>query len=198
MTAFRRDSRWVADADPVNNPSEQLDAVSRWSARVAEHEREEKVERLKRLARSKAGDEAAKRALELHKKSEAEQKERQTMSNALAAFTAPKKKKVSHCLFARALHTVPLTRTPCAQQVDERKFTLPPSAAAKAPPTWNKGGSCVIYVKKEPGVGDSAAAAPTAAAAPATAYITMRDFEYYLENAAQFSKSETLFQTLAK
>jgi len=78
-------------------------------------------------------------------------------------------------------------------QVDPRKFTLPPSV--KTAPTWNKGSSVIIYVKKEPGTdGDGAEATGPAP----KSYITMRDFEFFLENNPQYSKSEALFQAFAK
>mmetsp|Transcript_32855 Transcript_32855/g.99437 ORF Transcript_32855/g.99437 Transcript_32855/m.99437 type:complete len:309 (+) Transcript_32855:31-957(+) len=167
---FRKNDKWDAEADTRSHTAEQLAAVERWSARVVEHEREERFERLKRLARSKAGDDTARKALEQHKKAEIEERERQNMSDALAAFTAPKKRKV-----------------------DPRKFTLPPSV--KTAPTWNKGSSVIIYVKKEPGTdGDGAEATGPAP----KSYITMRDFEFFLENNPQYSKSEALFQAFAK
>lgn len=179
VLSYRLNADWAKESETRSCVQEQLDVVEQWSTKVAEYEKNERVERLKRLAKSKGGDEAVKKTLEsLKKKDEAEKKD-ESMSMAIAAFTKRK-----------------LRKRPAL------KFALPPTA--RPPKNWNKKGCIVIYVKKEPGTEHllslATKSAPSAGsvASRTRSRMSMRDLQCHFEHNKHFSKSQILYSSYNK
>ena len=79
----------------------------------------------------------------------------------------------------------------------KRKWELPP--AIPRPATWNKRASCVIYIKREPGVEAPADTRPKEKARRALkSRISPEDLVCALEAWPAIAKSKTLFQHFAK
>eukprot|EP00041_Stephanoeca_diplocostata_P017088 m.340039 g.340039 ORF g.340039 m.340039 type:complete len:862 (+) comp20590_c0_seq1:157-2742(+) len=169
VVSARLDTQHADESAEVNHAKLQLEAFAQWSKIMVEREKEEKLERLRRLAKGGA-DEQAKKALEQLNRAEEAKVEIQTTNKTALALFAPTRKKTK--------------RNPM-------RFDLPPSVPR--PPTWNKGLSCIIYVKREPGTEEIPSLQPRT-----RARISVRDLIYFFENHPYFSKSAKLYRMYTK